>query len=260
MGKISATMDMWSDPNLAPFMAVTAHWIQGVWEEAVGAKRLILKLRADLIGFQCVPGHHDGEHMAVAFLYITERIKITGRVCYIQILVAQFKSWNWSYIVRSAGLHLITLQTTTHLWLTFNVFLVATVFSFITSSVKFGMINVLAWTYYCSDFLPSCFPHIVNLACKAILAAATDLKYATTNAADHPSDNLTTHLTAFANIIKHWDPIAMARSLIHTVSQSISWCTFTNSVADMVIFSPPPVLLQGYWCSEAEELAAATWC
>ena len=47
-------MDMWSDPNLAPFMTVTAHWIQGVREETVGAKRLILKLRADLIGFQCV--------------------------------------------------------------------------------------------------------------------------------------------------------------------------------------------------------------
>ena len=56
MGKILTTMDMWSDSNLAPFMAVTAHWIQGVWEETVGAKRLVLKLRADLIGFQRVPG------------------------------------------------------------------------------------------------------------------------------------------------------------------------------------------------------------
>ncbi|KAJ7572573.1 hypothetical protein C8J56DRAFT_741363, partial [Mycena floridula] len=27
LGKISFTMDMWTDPNLVPFMAVTAHWI-----------------------------------------------------------------------------------------------------------------------------------------------------------------------------------------------------------------------------------------
>ncbi|KAF9524235.1 hypothetical protein CPB83DRAFT_741676, partial [Crepidotus variabilis] len=27
LGKISMTMDLWSDTNLAPFMAVTAHWI-----------------------------------------------------------------------------------------------------------------------------------------------------------------------------------------------------------------------------------------
>jgi hypothetical protein len=26
-------MDMWSDPNLSPFMAVAAHWIEGVEEE-----------------------------------------------------------------------------------------------------------------------------------------------------------------------------------------------------------------------------------
>ncbi|KAH9950785.1 hypothetical protein B0H21DRAFT_679919, partial [Amylocystis lapponica] len=27
LGKVSFTMDLWSDPNLVPFMAVTAHWI-----------------------------------------------------------------------------------------------------------------------------------------------------------------------------------------------------------------------------------------
>ncbi|THU80882.1 hypothetical protein K435DRAFT_596501, partial [Dendrothele bispora CBS 962.96] len=26
-GKISMTMDCWSDPNLTPYMAVTSHWI-----------------------------------------------------------------------------------------------------------------------------------------------------------------------------------------------------------------------------------------
>ncbi|TFK16518.1 hypothetical protein FA15DRAFT_577502, partial [Coprinopsis marcescibilis] len=30
IGKISITTDCWSDPNLSPFMAVTAHWIESV--------------------------------------------------------------------------------------------------------------------------------------------------------------------------------------------------------------------------------------
>ncbi|KAJ7595849.1 hypothetical protein C8J56DRAFT_775322, partial [Mycena floridula] len=28
LGKISFTMDLWTDPNLVPFMAITAHWIE----------------------------------------------------------------------------------------------------------------------------------------------------------------------------------------------------------------------------------------
>ena len=117
MGKILATMDMWSDLNLAPFMAVMAHWIQDIWEETVSTKRLILKLRLDWFPM-CSGSPWWQTHGCSFSIY---HIEITGRVCYIQILVAQFKSWNWSYIVRSAGLHLIKLQTTTHLWLTFNV-------------------------------------------------------------------------------------------------------------------------------------------
>ena len=80
MGKISLTMDMWSDPNLTPFMAVTAHWIEGKTEETVNGPKLVLNLRADLIGFQRVPGRHDGEHLAHAFLFVTDRLKITEKV------------------------------------------------------------------------------------------------------------------------------------------------------------------------------------
>ena len=80
MGKISLTMDMWSDPNLTPFMAITAHWIEGVTEETVNGPKLVLKLRADLIGFERVPGRHSGEHMAHAFLHVTDSLKITNKV------------------------------------------------------------------------------------------------------------------------------------------------------------------------------------
>ncbi|KAF9555989.1 hypothetical protein CPC08DRAFT_604475, partial [Agrocybe pediades] len=27
LGKVSFTMDLWTDPNLVPYMAVTAHWM-----------------------------------------------------------------------------------------------------------------------------------------------------------------------------------------------------------------------------------------
>ena len=42
MGKISYTMDLWSDPNLTPFMAMTAHWIEGIIEETAHGSKLTL--------------------------------------------------------------------------------------------------------------------------------------------------------------------------------------------------------------------------
>jgi hypothetical protein len=63
-------------------MAVTAHWIQCVFESAPsGSGGVILKLRADLIGFHQIPGRHDGEHLAQTFLYILKRLEIVEKVC-----------------------------------------------------------------------------------------------------------------------------------------------------------------------------------
>jgi hypothetical protein len=81
MGKISFTTDMWSDPNKTPFMAVTAHWIEATMQETAHGPQHILKLRADLIGFHRVPGRHDGEHLAHAFLHILDRVSVSGKVC-----------------------------------------------------------------------------------------------------------------------------------------------------------------------------------
>ena len=60
LGKISLTDDLWSNPNLIPFMAVTSHWIQGTVVDTPDGPKLTLKLWADLIGFQQVPGQHGG--------------------------------------------------------------------------------------------------------------------------------------------------------------------------------------------------------
>ena len=61
-------------------MAVTAHWIERSYEETVGGEKLVLKLQANLIGFQRVLGRHGGKHLAHAFIYVTDHLKITKNV------------------------------------------------------------------------------------------------------------------------------------------------------------------------------------
>jgi hypothetical protein len=61
-------------------MAVTAHWIEAVEEKTSSGSKKTLQLRSDLIGFHKLPGRHTGEHLAHCFLYITDRLNITGKV------------------------------------------------------------------------------------------------------------------------------------------------------------------------------------
>lgn len=74
VGKISFTSDLWSDSNLMPFMAVTAHWIQAtaIQTSTIEDPQYILKLRAELVGFHWVPGRHNGVHLAQAFLGVLD--------------------------------------------------------------------------------------------------------------------------------------------------------------------------------------------
>jgi hypothetical protein len=76
MGKISFTMDCWSDPNLKPYMAVTAHWLES--KTIQGQQKL--NLRVDLVGFLLVPGSHTGERLAEEFLFIIDRLNLAKKV------------------------------------------------------------------------------------------------------------------------------------------------------------------------------------
>jgi len=71
------TTDMWSDPDLKPYMAITAHWLELVQLKG-GQKKL--NLRADLIGFMHVPGSHTGERLAQVFYFIINRMGLTKKV------------------------------------------------------------------------------------------------------------------------------------------------------------------------------------
>lgn len=54
-----------------------SHWIQGILKEIADGTKLILKLKTYLVGFQQVPGCHDGTHLASAFIYNTDHVRIT---------------------------------------------------------------------------------------------------------------------------------------------------------------------------------------
>ena len=62
-----------------------------------------------------------------------------------------------------------------------------------------------------------CFPHIVNLACHAVLEAVTKLKYTAENAEDYVPNNEDPVPATFEEALKH-DPLATTCSLIQGVS------------------------------------------
>ncbi|KAK0186795.1 hypothetical protein F5146DRAFT_1004859 [Armillaria mellea] len=78
LGHVSIIMDLSTDLNLVNFMAVMAHWM-----EAVGTNvdsLTMIHLHSDLIGYHRVSGHHDGKHLAVAFLWVTDHVRITSKL------------------------------------------------------------------------------------------------------------------------------------------------------------------------------------
>lgn len=64
-------------------MAVTAHWMESNKQDTAHGPQHILTLRADLIGFLRIPGRHDGEHLAQAFIAILDRIAISWKVSHL---------------------------------------------------------------------------------------------------------------------------------------------------------------------------------
>ena len=76
------TMDMWSDPNLSPFMAVTAHWIEAIPIQTSAGRQFKLNLRSDLFAFLSVPGRHTGDHLAGTFWHVLECLGIAKKVCH----------------------------------------------------------------------------------------------------------------------------------------------------------------------------------
>ena len=69
------------DSLLHPFLAIKAHWIEETVKETSNSLQKQLKLHANLIGFQHLPGRHDGRHICQAFLLNLDRLGIADNVC-----------------------------------------------------------------------------------------------------------------------------------------------------------------------------------
>ena len=76
MGRISFTMDCWSDFDCKQYMAVTAHWIES--KAAPGKQKL--SLRVDLIGFLLVLGSHTGECLAEELHFLIGCLNLSNKV------------------------------------------------------------------------------------------------------------------------------------------------------------------------------------
>ena len=66
-------MDIWSSPNMVPFLGITCHWIERrIVTSSDGSRSESLSLRADLIGFEHLPGSHTGRHICTVFLRVLQ--------------------------------------------------------------------------------------------------------------------------------------------------------------------------------------------
>jgi hypothetical protein len=197
-------------------MAVTAHWIQAT--TANGSHKLIL--RSDLIGFHKIPGRHNGRHLANCFLYIIDRLKITDKVCFYSFylflaqLLIHFKiGWITCDNASNNDTLMETLETLlAHRHIEFDQVKSRIRYAYITSLFEYGIYETVI----------RCFPHIVNLACKAVLGMLTTLEYINETQEDYDPTS------AFGR-----DCIATIRSLISTVcSEASADLLYANIIVD----------------------------
>ncbi|KAJ8457523.1 hypothetical protein ONZ45_g18279 [Pleurotus djamor] len=179
MGKISFSTDIWSDPNLTPFMAVTAHWIQGtIFVSHGGRSRYAIRMRADLIGFSHIPGSHTGESICKTFLAVLERVGIKQRIGWVTVDNASNNTTFIECLERE--------------------------------------LKILGIPFSQSERHIRCFPHIVNLACKAVLQGITNMKYAE----DYTPGYDPTQRDAEVFVGLTCDPVANVRAFIRAARAS----------------------------------------
>ena len=65
---------------MAPFMAVTAHWIEIRDQRTSRGTEKCMVFCSELVAFHRVPGRHTGEHLAAALLHVLDRVKMTPKV------------------------------------------------------------------------------------------------------------------------------------------------------------------------------------
>ncbi|KAJ2921370.1 hypothetical protein H1R20_g15725, partial [Candolleomyces eurysporus] len=190
VGKISLTTDLWSDPNLRPFMAVTAHWIEAKTVQTAEGPVTNLNLRADLIAFYNLPGRHTGKHLGTALLHVLDRLKIAGKI-------------GWVTVDNTSNNN--TMME--HLAILLN-----------RRNITFSARNNRIW----------CFLHITNLACKAVLGAITNVGLTALNVdeedpesepvSEAPDRDIIAHARTLIRVIR---ASSLRRDRFATIQQSL---------------------------------------
>jgi len=86
---------------------------------------------------------------------------------------------------------------------------------------ELGVLTIIIWWWLWSYVSWRCFPHVVNLVCKAVLSTITHIKYAAENAGDYVPIAIGPHSMTFAEVIT-CDPVATLRSLVRGVHMKTS--------------------------------------
>jgi hypothetical protein len=76
-GRISFTTDLWSDPNLDSYMAISAHYMSRV--PSFNSKPR-LEYQSGLIAFRFVEGSHSGANLAKYFFGMLDEYDVTNKV------------------------------------------------------------------------------------------------------------------------------------------------------------------------------------
>ena len=66
---VAFTLDGWTSPFQASFLAVTAHWIDDNWEQ-----------KDVTLGFEHLKGSHTGEALMQAFIKVVERFNLQQKI------------------------------------------------------------------------------------------------------------------------------------------------------------------------------------
>jgi hypothetical protein len=131
--------------------------------------------------------------------------------------------------------------TMTHLWLRYSVSSANSTFRLMLSNGGSGMTSIVCLFVERFILYTRCFPHVVNLACKAVLAAITNMDFARLDLPNFVPDN-TAAFSLYDAINK--DPIATSRTLVCMVripvQDHISICFY---LTDTCLFIAPAIFL-----------------
>lgn len=70
-GQLSFTHDCWTSKNMIPFIAVTCHWIDELWDG-----------HDVLLGFMYFPGRHSGKNICNKFLELLAEREIANVIIF----------------------------------------------------------------------------------------------------------------------------------------------------------------------------------